>query len=198
MYVCSPNESSVRPDVIIDFSRHDAIGIVCDYARGHRVPLVVATTGHTREEQERIRQCAAVVPVYWAANVAYGMLHFANACASLAASMPEADIEIKEIHRQDKLDRPSGTALYLADRMRKARACSTMGKQSRNEISIRSVREGDVKGTHIVRYGLQGECITLTHRALSRDIFAKGALSAAKWIIDQPAGLYGLEHRSDI
>jgi 4-hydroxy-tetrahydrodipicolinate reductase len=174
-------------DVAIDFSHADAITEICAAAFQHRKPLVIGTTGHSKEQRRIIEETARSLPIVFASNFSIGV----NVLFWLARKAAEQlggdfDAEIIETHHKMKKDAPSGTAKTLAEVLKAA-------KKTQSEIPIQSIREGDVVGEHTVIFSGPSERLELTHRAASREIFALGALRAAKWIISQPAGLYSMQ-----
>ena len=171
-----------------------------DYCVTRTLPVVVATTGHTAEEKEKIAAAAKRVPVFCSANMSMGVAVLADLARRAAAAFPEADIEIVETHHNQKLDVPSGTALLLADAVREAREDAVLlvgrhenGKRAAREIGIHSVRLGGEVGTHEILISTGSETITLKHQAHSRALFAEGALRAAAFLIGKPAGLYSMK-----
>jgi 4-hydroxy-tetrahydrodipicolinate reductase len=189
-------------DVVIDFSQADAIGDICRAASQRQQPLVVGTTGHSPEQRRLIEHCAQSLPVVLSSNYSVGV----NALFWLtrqAAEMlgPEFDLEIVEMHHRMKKDAPSGTAKTLAEILKQARDLKiqygregTVGERKADEIGVHSIRGGDVVGDHTVIFAGSGERLELTHRASSRETFAKGALRAAQWIIGRSPGLYSMEN----
>jgi 4-hydroxy-tetrahydrodipicolinate reductase len=174
-------------DVAIDFSHPDAIEEICRAASQDRQSLIIGTTGHSPAQRELIEKAAQSVPIVFASNFSIGV----NALFALTHNAAEIlsnefDLEIIETHHRMKKDAPSGTAKTLADILKKARKID-------NEIATRSIREGDVVGEHTVAFAGPGERLELTHRASSREIFARGALRAAQWIVDKPPGLYSMQ-----
>jgi 4-hydroxy-tetrahydrodipicolinate reductase len=174
-------------DVVIDFSHADAIEGICGAALQHRQPLVIGTTGHSSEQRRAIEKAGKSLPIVFASNFSVGV----NALFSLtrkAAEIlgPEFDLGIVETHHRTKKDAPSGTAKTLAEILRTARKLD-------DQVPIQSIREGEVVGDHTVSFAGPGERLELTHRASSREIFARGALRAAQWIIGKPAGLYTMQ-----
>ena len=140
-------------------------------------PLVIGTTGHSQEQRRIIEETAQSVPIVFASNFSVGvnvLFWLTRKAAELLGS--DFDPEIVETHHRMKKDAPSGTAKTLAEILKTAR-------KTRDEIPIQSIREGDVVGEHTVIFNGPGERLELTHRAASREIFARGALRAAKWII---------------
>jgi 4-hydroxy-tetrahydrodipicolinate reductase len=174
-------------DVAIDFSNADAITEISAAALQHRKPLVIGTTGHSQEQRRLIEETAQSLPVVFASNFSIGV----NVLFWLTRKAAEQfggdfDAEIIETHHKMKKDAPSGTAKTLAEVLKAT-------KKTQTEISIQSIREGDVVGEHTVIFRGPSERLELTHRAASREIFARGALRAAKWIINQPPGLYSMQ-----
>ena len=197
--VKTPDALSKAGDVIIDFSSHLATKDICDYAVKSNTPIVICTTGHTEEELAAIQKTAEKVPVFHSANMSLGVALLCELARQAAALYPDADVEIVETHHNRKLDAPSGTALMIADRIREERPDATykLGragheKREAREIGIHAVRMGNVVGEHEVRIGTDTETITLKHQAHDRSLFAEGAIVAARYLIGQKAGLYGM------
>lgn len=193
-------DGRVPVDVIIDFSHHSWTNDLLTFAMGAHIPVVIATTGQTDEERAAIHQAASVIPVFFAANFSLGVALLIELARKAAAAMPDAEIEIVEVHHDRKLDAPSGTALAIANAVNDARGgdmrvvCGRSGQAKRqpDDIGISSVRIGNVVGEHEVLIGTQNETITLKHEAHSRALFAEGALAAAQFLVAQPAGLYNM------
>ena len=174
-------------DVAIDFSHADAIDEICRAASRHNKPLVIGTTGHSQEQRHIIEEAARSLPIVFASNFSVGvnvLFWLTRKAAELL--VPDFNPEIIETHHKMKKDAPSGTAKTLAEILKASQT-------SKNEIPIQSIREGDVVGEHTVIFSGPGEGLELTHRAGSREIFARGALRAAKWIIGKPPGLYSMQ-----
>jgi 4-hydroxy-tetrahydrodipicolinate reductase len=170
-------------DVAIDFSNSSAIEEICGAALQYRKALVIGTTGHSREQRELIEKMAKSLPIVFASNFSVGV----NALFALtrrAAEILGSEFapQIVETHHKMKKDAPSGTAKTLAEILKQAQ-----------EIPIESIREGDVVGKHTVSFVGPGERLELTHRAGSREIFARGALRAAQWVFEKPARLYSMQ-----
>jgi 4-hydroxy-tetrahydrodipicolinate reductase len=174
-------------DVAIDFSHANAIDEICRVALHHGRPLVVGTTGHSQEQRTIIEEAAHSVPVVFASNFSVGV-NVLFWLTRKAAELLDADFspEIIETHHKMKKDAPSGTAKTLGKILKTA-------DKTHREILIRSIREGEVVGEHTVLFSGPGEQLELTHRAASREIFARGALRAAKWISQKPPGLYSMQ-----
>ena len=187
-------------DCIIDFSHHTAVSALLDYAEAHGIAAVVATTGHTEEEKERIRSASERIPVFFAANMSVGVALLAELAKKAAAAMPDAEIEIVEKHHDRKLDAPSGTALMLVDAVREVRpeayavlGRSGHGKRTKEEIGVHAIRMGNIVGEHEIIIGTQNQTLTLKHEAHSRALFAEGALAAAEYLVKQGPGLYDMK-----
>lgn len=175
-------------DVAIDFSQANAIDEICDLAAKHRKPLVIGTTGHSKEQHAAIRKCSETIPIVFASNFSVGvnaLFWLTRKAAELLG--PEFSLEITETHHTRKKDAPSGTAKTLAEILKTARKIDT-------DIPTESIREGDVVGEHTVAFVEPSERLELTHRAASREIFAKGALRAAQWVVGKSHGLYSMQN----
>ncbi len=187
-------------DCIIDFSNHAGIGALMDYATEKSLPVVVATTGHTAEEQAIIRAAAQRVPVFYSGNMSLGIALLTRLARETARMFPDADIEIVESHHNQKLDVPSGTALMLAKAVQDSRPDSVLhvgrhenGKRTQQEIGIHSLRMGNTVGIHEVIVNTGTQIITLKHEAQDRALFAEGALAAASFLTKQAPGLYTMD-----
>jgi 4-hydroxy-tetrahydrodipicolinate reductase len=184
--------------VVIDFSLPQALEQLARLAARQGVALVSGTTG--LRDLSVLDTAAARVPVLWAANMSLGVQVLAELAAEAARRLgPGFDIEISETHHRNKVDAPSGTGLRLAEAVREARQLRTVtgrqgivGARSSDEIGVLAFRGGDVIGDHTVHLLGPGERLELTHRATNRDLFAQGALRAARWIVTQPPGRYTL------
>jgi 4-hydroxy-tetrahydrodipicolinate reductase len=175
-------------DVAIDFSQPDSIDEICFAALRNGKPLVIGTTGHSQQQRKTIEDAAHSIPIVFASNFSVGvnvLFWLTQKAAELLGS--DFNAEIVETHHKMKKDAPSGTAKTLAEILKAAR-------KSESEIPIQSIREGDVVGEHSVIFNGPAERLELTHRAASREIFARGALRAAKWIVLAPPGLYSMQN----
>ena len=190
-------------NVLIDFSHPDASRSTCNAAIKSELPLVIGTTGHSMKQRDDIVTTAKQIPVVFASNFSIGV----NALFSLteqAAKMlgENFDLEILETHHRLKKDAPSGTAKTLAEILQRTRNTEKLchgregisGEREKSEIGIHSVRGGDVVGDHTVIFAGQGERVELTHRASSRETFARGALRAARWVVGKSPGLYDMRN----
>jgi len=193
--------TSANAEVLIDFSSATTAEAICDAAMKSTAALVIGTTGHSAKEKQAIETASKKIPVVLASNFSVGV----NALFALTEQAAKIlgddfDLEIVEVHHRMKKDAPSGTAKTLSEILQRARKTKNLrhgregmiGERERSEIGIHSVRGGDVVGDHSVIFAGQGERIELTHRASSRETFARGALRAARWIIGKPGGLYDM------
>ncbi len=187
-------------DCIIDFTHHTVTDSLLTYAVKNQLPVVLATTGHTDAELKTIRAAAKRIPVFFSPNMSMGIALLTELAKKAAAVYPEADIEIVETHHNRKLDAPSGTALMIAEALKKIRlnakfrlGRSGQAKREPQEIGIHAIRMGNIVGTHEVLVSTDSETITLKHEAHSRALFAEGAMAAAAFLWDKPAGLYSMQ-----
>ena len=195
--------SSVPYDIdvhcIVDFSHHDSTPRLLSFARERRLPLVIATTGHTEEQLEEIKHAAKDIPIFFSANMSLGVALLVELAKNAALAMPDAEIEIIEKHHDRKIDAPSGTALMLAKAITEVRpeaypnpGRSGQGKRTKDEIGIHAIRMGNVVGEHEVILATQNQTISIKHEAHSRALFAEGALAAAAFIKEAGPGLYDM------
>lgn len=199
-FLSSLDDFTGEADCIIDFSNHAATEALLAYAVKRNIPVVLATTGHTEDELAKIADAARAIPVFHSANMSLGVAVLCSLAKQAAAAFPDADIEIVEKHHNRKLDVPSGTALMLANEIKEVRPDAEYvigrheyGKRTKNEIGIHSLRLGNVVGEHEVIISTDTQSLTLKHEAASRNLFADGAMTAAKFIVRQPAGLYQMK-----
>ncbi len=195
-------ETASASDVMIDFTFHAAVPANVARAVATRQGYVLGTTGLTPEERQTVQDAARKIPVVWSPNMSLGINLLLDLVRRAAATLDAGyDIEIVEMHHRLKKDAPSGTALGLAEAAAKGRAVALdqvavhgrsglVGERPRGEIGIHAVRGGDVVGDHTVIFAADGERVELTHKASSRDSFAKGALMAANWLWGRAPGLY--------
>lgn len=191
------------PNVVIDFSHHSCLDGLLAFGLSRNVPLVICTTGFTPDESQRMVEAARAIPILNSANMSLGVNLVLSLVKQAAALLHDSfDIEIVERHHNQKLDSPSGTALMIADVINSALEGTmqyTFGRHSKtdkrqkNEIGIHAVRGGAIAGEHDVIFAGQGEVIEIKHSALSRDVFAYGAIRAAKFIIGRKPGLYSMK-----
>jgi len=192
--------AAAEADCIIDFSNHAGTQELMAYALEKKLPVVIATTGHTEEELQCIRAAAAQIPVFYSGNMSLGIALLTQLARQTAAMFPDADVEIVESHHNQKLDVPSGTALMLAKAVQDARPQSHLlvgrhenGKRTKEEIGIHSLRMGNTVGIHEVIVNTGTQIITLKHEAQDRSLFAEGALAAAAFVTDKTPGMYNMD-----
>ena len=198
-----PMEFTGAADVVVDFSDPSSLGPLLDFCLAWRKPPILCTTGYSPEQLAAIDKAAEQIPVFRSGNMSLGLNLLIDLVKRACEVLGEAfDVEIVERHHRRKIDSPSGTALMLADAVASAKAYSpdlVFERQSRRsprgdrEVGISSVRGGTVVGVHEVVFAGLDEVIELKHTASSREIFAVGALRAAKFManVDKP-GLYGM------
>ncbi len=199
----SISEIPEKPDVVIDFTTPDATQLLIENCRRLKVAAVIGTTGFSSSQLERIEEASKEIPVVLSPNMSLGV----NVLFKITELVTEIlkgkgyDIEIFEIHHRFKKDAPSGTALKLGqivaeklgERLEDVAVYGRqgiMGERKPDEIGILSSRMGDVVGDHTVFFATLGERLELTHRATSRETFARGAIVAAKWVAGKEPGLY--------
>lgn len=170
-------------DVAVDFSLPDGFDRLLDACRQRGAALVSGTTGLEGRQLMHLAEASSDIPVLWASNFSLGVVVLHELVRQVSESLPDWGVAIFETHHVHKLDAPSGTALTLA------RAASEVNGR---EPAIESIRQGEVIGEHVVRFSGMGETLELSHRASDRDIFALGALEAARRLALQPAGQFSL------
>ena len=187
-------------DCIIDFSHHSLTLSLTAYAAARKLPLVIATTGQTEEELSAIEKAAKTVPVLLASNFSLGIVVLTALAKQAAKALPDADVEIVEIHHNRKLDVPSGTALTLARAVQSVRPGSRLvigrhenGKRDPADIGVHSLRMGNIPGVHEIHICTDTQTLTLRHEAHDRALFAEGALTAAQWVTTMEPGLYDMQ-----
>lgn len=196
------DEINTDADVIIDFSSPAVLDSLLDYAVRKNIPTVLATTGYSNEQIEKIHNAAKNIPIFFSFNMSLGV----NLICSLAKKAAKIlgnsfDIEIVEKHHNQKIDAPSGTAIMLANAVNEVfddklnyeyDRHSKRAKRPKNEIGIHSIRGGTIVGEHDVIFAGHDEVITISHSAASKEVFAAGAVKAAKFIANQSSGLYDM------
>lgn len=190
-------------DVVIDFSLPEGTMHVLDACVARRIPIVIATTGHTSEQRQRIRAATHETAVLQAPNLSLSMnlLFKLVQDAAVALKGRDFDVEIVEKHHRFKKDAPSGTALHIAGLIQKGMGQARLrhgregvvGERPHEEIGIHAIRTGDNVGEHCIIFSTMGETLEITHRANSRDCYARGALQAAMYLANRAAGWYAME-----
>lgn len=199
----SPATCTVDADVIIDFSHPDALDGLLTYGVEKHIPLVLATTGYSPEQLEQITEASKAIPIFRSANMSLGinvLLDLVKKASSVLGG--DYDVEIVERHHHRKVDAPSGTALMLADAAASALPYeaeyvydrhSVRKARDSKEIGISAVRGGTIVGDHTVIFAGRDEIIEISHHAASREIFANGAVQAAKFLAQVKApGMYDM------
>ena len=193
-----------RADVVIDFSSPAATPEIVRHALELGKPVVIGTTGHEAAERKRLLASAGGVPCVWAGNFSVGVnLLFALTRRASAVLGSDYDAEVVEMHHRFKKDAPSGTAARLLEIILEERKLSAealrhgreglTGERKPSEVGVHALRGGDVVGDHTVIFAALGERVELSHRASDRSIFARGAVRAAQWVVDRPAGVYDMQ-----
>lgn len=193
-----------KGDVVIDFTVHNAAAANAALAARHHKPIVIGTTGLTREEEETVRGASSSIPVVLSSNMSIGvnvMWKLVETASKVLS--PKFKVDIVETHHEKKLDRPSGTAKKILDIVL-AQSGWKMDRDvffyeekcvaptDEKPVSVCSFRKGEVVGDHTVHFTSSGEAIEITHHAFSREVFAQGALAAVRWIVGKAPGLYGM------
>ena len=191
-----------KPDVIIDFSVPIATFNILEYAKIKQVPIVIATTGFTPEEEKKIKEYAKFIPVFKSSNMSFSINMFQHLLKEIAPKLKDTDIEIIETHHNRKIDSPSGTAMMLADTVNEAlggdykyeyNRHSKHEKRDKKEIGITSIRGGNIVGEHTVMFFGESETFEIKHTSYSRQVFAEGAIKAAEFIVGKPNGMYNMD-----
>lgn len=190
-------------DVIIDFSNPVLLNDLLDFAVIKSMPVVIATTGYDESQKKQIEEASRKTSVFFTYNMSLGINLLANLAKKAVQVLGDGfDIEIIEKHHNQKIDAPSGTALMLADAI-----CEELNKpmkyeydrhskrekRTKNEIGMHAVRGGTIVGEHEIMFAGRDEIITLSHSARSKEVFAVGAVNAALFLKDKPAGMYSMK-----
>ncbi|MGE9270486.1 MAG: 4-hydroxy-tetrahydrodipicolinate reductase [Verrucomicrobiales bacterium] len=196
----------VQADTVIDFTIHTFTKELLDAAIKTGKRLVIGTTGHTDEERDAIVEASKTLPIVFAPNFSIGVntLFWLTRQAAQVLQQDRFDIEVTEMHHRHKIDAPSGTARRLLEILNEETGTSyeedikhgrfgITGARPPREIGMHTLRGGDVVGDHTVMFAAEGERVELTHKASSRMTFAAGAVRAAIWLADKPAGLYDMQ-----
>ncbi|MDO5457359.1 MAG: 4-hydroxy-tetrahydrodipicolinate reductase [Atopococcus tabaci] len=188
-------------DLVIDFSQPTSLQALLDYGKSNNIPLVIATTGYTDEEEGAIREASSEIPILFAKNMSLGINMTEKIVEQLAHALPQFDIEIIEKHHRYKKDSPSGTAKMLVEAAKTGRndespvlegRSGLYDERLKNEIGVMAVRGGTIVGEHTVLFAGEDEVIEIKHSAQSKKVFANGALTAAEFLVNQSPGLYDM------
>ncbi len=199
----SITEVKEKADVIIDFGTASAVDALLDFALANNTPVVLCTTGLSEEQLSKVNEATGKIAILRSANMSLGINTLISILKTVSKPLAEAgfDIEVLEMHHNQKLDAPSGTAIALAEAANEALdneyefvydRSGRREKRPKKEIGISAIRGGSIVGEHDVIFAGTDEVITLHHSAYSRAVFAKGALSAARFLAGKPAGMYGM------
>lgn len=198
------DECNIEADVIIDFSTASAIPQLLEYSKNKNIPVVLCTTGFSDELNEKVKEYSKYVAILKSANMSVGVNLLMKILSQVSQTLIDSgfDIEIIEKHHNQKIDAPSGTALALADVI-KENVHNEMSyiydrsqkreKRGEDEIGISSIRGGTIVGEHDIIFAGRDETITLSHQAASKEIFAVGAVKAAKFLAGKSAGFYTMK-----
>lgn len=198
----SPAEVNVEADVVIDFSNPALLSPLLQLGLARKLPLVLCTTGYNQEQVNALTLASHKIPVFYSGNMSLGINLLIELSKKAAQVLGEDfDVEIVEMHHNQKIDAPSGTALMIADGISSVEGRrmtymydrhSQRKKRDKSEIGVHSVRGGTIVGEHEVIFAGPHEVITLSHSAQSKEIFANGSINAAVFLAKQPAGLYNM------
>ena len=187
-------------DVVMDFSRPEAMHAIAAYVRRTGTPLLSGTTGMNEEQMREFQSLGTFAPVLWSANYSLCVAVLYRALKLVSPILEGYDVEMTETHHNQKTDAPSGTAKLLLDAIDPGHALlpvygreGDVGKRRPNEVGIHSLRGGTVAGTHTVHFFGQDEELEFTHRAASRQIFVNGALRMAHLLPGKSNGVYDLQ-----
>lgn len=189
-------------DIIIDFSNPALLDSLLDFAISKKIPVVLATTGYSDEEISKIKEASKLIPIFFTFNMSLGVNLICSLAKKAASVLGNGfDVEIIEKHHNQKLDAPSGTAIMLANAVNSVfdnkmnyeyDRHSKRQKRSQNEIGIHSVRGGTIVGEHEVIFAGKDEVVSVSHSAFSREVFAVGAIRAAKFLFGKDNGIYDM------
>jgi 4-hydroxy-tetrahydrodipicolinate reductase len=188
-------------DVVIDFSNPLALDGILEYCLKTKTPVVLATTGYNDEEMEKIHEAAKQIPVFLSFNMSLGVNILLKLVKEAAKNLANFDIEIIEKHHNKKVDSPSGTAVMIANAVKEIREQSEFiygrhgrtGKRQQNEVGIHAVRGGTIVGEHSAIFAGNDEILEINHSARSKNVFAEGAIAAAKYLVNQKPGFYNMD-----
>lgn len=176
-------EKKISADVLVDFTVASEFKDILAWCEANKVAMVSGTTGISEAEKKKMKAASKKIPVLWAANMSLGV-NFVISLLKSFGKIADFDFEISETHHIHKKDKPSGTALWMKE---------VLEKSTRKKIDrVESIRMGEVFGEHQITASSRSEKIILEHQALNREVFAKGAVAAAKWLAKKKKGLYSV------
>lgn len=176
---------AIPADAVVDFSTPTALSDVLDFCVGNNLKLLVATTGHSEIQNEKIAAASKKIAVFKAANLSHGVYVLSRLVALAASLLDGFDVNVTETHHKKKLDAPSGTAKMLADVIK-----SSCVDENTPDVSINSIRGGTAVGKHEISFFGNYETLTLTHEAYCKDVYAVGALRALRFLMTKKVGLF--------
>ena len=199
-----PSDFEGEADVIIDFSHPSALSPILKLATTQKIPTVIATTGLSSSQIDELKEASKIIPIFFTANMSLGVNLIIELAKKAAAILyNNFDIEIIEKHHNQKLDAPSGTALMIADEISASLPAepqyvfdrhSQRKKRDKNEIGIHAIRGGTIVGEHEIIFAGLDEIVEIKHSAMSKEIFATGAIRAAIYLSDQKPGFYNMSN----
>jgi len=193
-----PNEGNF--DILIDFSHPDGIESIATFSRAFKIPAVIATTGYTDKQLELINDLGKEVPVLCSGNYSLGVILMERLVREAVKVLgSDFDIEIIEKHHHHKIDAPSGTAKMLLKAANEQLDYNVIYgregfcKREEKEIAVHTIRGGSIVGEHEILFAGADEILSIKHEALSKSIFAKGAIKGGEWLIQKEVGLYNMK-----
>lgn len=193
----------IKADFIIDFSHPSLLNDLLNFAANRKLPTVIATTGLSDNQLEIINNTSKYIPIFFSANMSIGVSLVSELAKKAAKVIGDTfDIEIVEMHHNQKIDAPSGTALMLADSISEALEekpfyefdrHSKRAKRTKNEIGIHAVRGGTIVGEHEIIFAGPDEVIKISHSAYSKQLFSNGSVNAGMFLLNKEAGLYNMK-----
>lgn len=199
-YLTELNDFKEIPDVVIDFSHPSNLDKICDYCSKYMVPVVIATTGFSNEQVEKIKKLGEKTAVLYSANFSLGVILMNRLVKQITPILKDNfDIEVIEKHHNRKIDAPSGTAKMLLNSINDSNDMNFVygregvSKRVKGDVGVHSIRGGSIVGEHEVIYAGEDEILSIKHEAHSRKIFANGAVLGASFIVKQEKGLYNME-----
>lgn len=198
----SIEEINIKPDVIIDFSVPKATFNILEYALKTNTPIVIATTGFSEKENKKIEEISKNVAIFKSANMSFDVTMMKNLLKLIAPKLEGTDIEVTEVHHNRKIDSPSGTAQMFANTINEAlgnkyhyeyNRHDRHEKRDKYEIGMNSIRGGNIVGEHVVQFFGEFETFEIKHTSYSRNVFAEGALKAAKFMGGKTNGFYNMD-----
>lgn len=195
-------EVEEKCDVIIDFSHPTSLNSVLQHAIKTKTPLVIATTGYNEEELYKIREASKYIAIFHSSNMSLGVNVLLKLVKDAAKALDGFDIEIIERHHNKKVDAPSGTALMVANAIKEVLPqieynygrYGRDAKRKENDLGIHAIRGGTIVGDHDVVFAGNNEVIEISHKAQSKEVFAQGSITAAKYIVTKEPGYYNMNN----